>query len=514
MAFTVQNNSPQRRTVQLSLEFPAEPWPAHLSDERVALEPKETRSVTIGYTIPTAGQSQTVHLRAAPLEDAGYSTYSTLLVKSGTAPAAAPLDLPLVLKPYQHENEQLGYLPGYPTENEVYFDPRGRPYVRTAGGIATWAAGHWTTRDLRTNVTSRVPAFAWNFAVATTKIAFDRDGDVYLLASVGRQGALLHSHDGGKTFSAYLIPGPADHPVAWDIEQFSGQNRLDGPPPILRYTQVAEDARLIWRKINRLDLFLPRKTGSRLTIGPPLPVSTQCIGLASHSGIPSSVVSRGSRVHVTWAEATAPGAKLPGAPAFVRSYDRTSGALGDAVLVAYGAPANDIHNSPSMTIDSKGYLYVLAGTHGKPFPYVCSRAANTAHAGWTDPVPAAAGEEQTYIGLVCGADDTLHLAFRLWRRGREPFPASYYATLAYQRKPAGKPWEPPRVLVVPPLSEYSVYYHRLTIDPLGRLFLSYDAWSTFWFYRTDHPGNRRALMTSADQGQTWRLARQEDLTAE
>ena len=118
---------------------------------------------------------------------------------------------------------------------------------------------------------------------------------------------------------------------------------------------------------------------------------------------------------------------------------------------------------------------------------------------------------QTYIGLVCDADDTLHLVSRIWRYGEEPHPASHFATLAHQQKRADGPWESPTTLVVPPFSEYSVFYHRLTLDRLGRLFLSYDCWSTYWFYRTDHPGDRRALMMSADGGTHWKLAEFSDL---
>jgi hypothetical protein len=178
--------------------------------------------------------------------------------------------------------------------------------------------------------------------------------------------------------------------------------------------------------------------------------------------------------------------------------------------VAYGPPPNDVHNSPSITIDSQGYLHVLAGTHGRPFPYTRSLRPNTTDAGWTDPVELGEGLRQTYIGLVCGPDDTLHAVFRMWRSGVDPFPASHHGTLAYQRKPPGKPWEPPRILIVPPFSEYSVYYHRLTIDRRGGLFLSYDYWSTYWFYRNDHWGSRRAVLTSPDGGETWKLAEEAD----
>ena len=37
--------------------------------------------------------------------------------KAAAAPAEQPLDMPLTLEPYRHENEQFGYLPDYPVEN-------------------------------------------------------------------------------------------------------------------------------------------------------------------------------------------------------------------------------------------------------------------------------------------------------------------------------------------------------------------------------------------------------------
>ena len=67
------------------------------------------------------------------------------------------------------------------------------------------------------------------------------------------------------------------------------------------------------------------------------------------------------------------------------------------------------------------------------------------------------------------------------------------------------------MLVVSPCSEYGVFYHRLTIDRKGRLFLFYDYWSTFWFYRNDHSGTRRALLMSPDGRDTWKLAETKDL---
>ncbi len=509
VTFRVHNNAPRAMTVRLGIEFPGAPWPARLSPQQVAIEPGQAKEVSIRYTIPDAGQTRVCHLRATPSDDPDFSTYSTLTVKAGTAPTAQPLSLPLVLRPYEHENQQFGYLPDYPLDWEMYFDLENRPLVRTAAGVAAWRDGRWTTTNLQRSVKSRTSELAGEPSradICSTKIAFDRDNDAYLLARFGAQAALLHSDDAGRTFAAYGL-GKAG---GFDIEQFSGHNVPDGPPPVLRSIRTAADKKLRWRKISDLVLFVPKVENGRLTVGDPIPISWNSLGVGSHSGIASGVVSRGDKVHVVWAEATDPKVKVPGVPTYVNTYDRRTGTLGKPVLVGYGAPPNDVHNRPSITMDGKGYIHVLTGTHGAPFHYAHSLKPNDAHSGWTKPVPAGEGLPQTYVGMVCGADDTLHLVFRLWRRDPKYFASgATFATLAYQRRRPGQPWEPPRVLVVPPLSEYSIFYHRLTIDRKGRLFLSYDYWSTYWFYRTDHHGPRRALMMSPDAGETWRLVEDE-----
>jgi len=511
VVFQVHNHSDQTKAIGLQIEFPDREWSAELSTDQVVLKPKATAKVAVRYRITGEDTTRVCHLRATPADHSGFSTYSTLTIKPGAAPATEPLDIPIVLKPYQHENEQFGYLPDCPVDNQPYFDLENRPFVNVGGRIASCRNGQWTTSDLRTAVVSRGTGLGNStLRTVSTKVAFDSAGGVYLLAMAGRQASLLHSSDGGKTFAAYLIPGQENRSRSFDFEQFTGNNVPDGPPPIVCYTRTGEDPRLRWRKMNDLELLLPKKTDEGITVEGPILISKRCIGLSTHSGIPATVVSRESKVHVAWAEATDPEVKVPGVPTYVVTYDRKSCKLGEPVLVGYGAPPNDIHNSPSITMDSQGYLHVLAGTHGQPFQYARSLEPNDAHSGWTEAVPVGEGLRQTYIGFVCGPDDTLHLAFRLWWYGTEPHPASHHATLAYQRKRPGKPWEEPKVLIVPPFSEYSIFYHRLTIDRAGRLFLSYDYWSTFWFYRNDHRGNRRALLRSEDQGKTWKLAETRD----
>ncbi|MFH1268200.1 MAG: hypothetical protein ABIK89_20975, partial [Planctomycetota bacterium] len=338
ISFQVHNNSDREKTVELAIEFPSDEWPARLSSERVVLGAKASREVTLAYTFPAESQTRVCHVRATPVENPDFSTYSTLTLKAGVAPATKPLDVPLVLKPYEHENEQFGYLPDYPVENQPYFDLKNRPFVRTGGGIETLRGEGWSASELSTAVKSSDSALEGrSFGMPSTKVAFDRDNDLYLVATAGRQAAVLHSADAGETFSAYLIPG-REGGRSFDIEQFSGHNVPDGPPPILRYTRTAEDPKLFWRKLNDLELFLPEKKDGRLSIGGPILISKLCIGLASHSGIPATVVSRGAKVHVAWAEATEPEVKVPGVPTYVVTYDRQTRTLGEPALVGYGAP--------------------------------------------------------------------------------------------------------------------------------------------------------------------------------
>ncbi len=511
--FQVRNSSNSPQTVRLTPECDgAAALPVQLSADTVNLGAMERARVTAHYQMPDStgeDESLTCRLRATSETYPEVSTYSTLTLRNGTSPVRRPIRLPLVLKPYEHENAQFGFVPDCPVENQVYFDLDNRPFVRTERGISTYRDGRWTESDFRIAVRGMENGV---LGTASTKIAFDGENLLYNVVNVNGQPNLLYSEDQGHSFSACAIPGREDCPRTFDIEWFTGHNSSDGPPPILRYSLTGEDVRLFWRKVNDLEVFLPEKTSHGLSLGEPILVSDWCIGLSQHSGIPASVVSREGKAHVIWAEATDPDEDVPGVPTYVATIDRETREMSAPALVCYGPPANDIHNSPSITMDGQGYLHALSGTHGCPFPYARSLGSNTADAGWTEPREAWPDARQTYIGFVCDPEDTLHSAFRLWWNGTSYFPAGNYATLAHQQRPQGGAWQEPRVLVVPPFSEYSVFYHRLTIDRIGRLFLSYDYFSTYWFYRNDHPDSRRSLMMSPDRGDTWKLVETSDLT--
>jgi len=498
--FTVHNNSSESKRVRLSLEFDGnEVWVVKLSKTQVQLAGNSSARIALEYTAPSQDRRLKCFLRASVEDETAFSTWSSLTLNVGRSPAFSRVKLPLKLEPYEHENAQFGYLPRYPLDNQVYFDLDNRPFVVASDGVFAmrddiWAKTTMARRADNNKIISIQPL--------GTKIAFDQDNDVYLLGRDGGTTLLFHSDNDGEMFTGWPVPGSGN----FDIEQFSGHNLVSTPPPLARFHQTSRDPKLIWRRINDLHLILPSKRpDGSIVMGEPIAVSRQCIGLSAHSGIPSTIVSRADKVHIAWGEATPPQEDTPGVPTYVATYDRSNRRLGPPELVGYGPPANDIHNSPCMTMDKDGYLHVLVGTHGRTFRYARSLSSNSANGGWTGAEDVGPGLRQTYVGMVCDRDDTLHLVFRLWLNDDKYFPAGYYANLAYMRKRPGEGWSDARPLVVAPFSEYSIFYHRLTIDRKSTLFLSYDYWSTFWFYRTDHRGNRRSLLMSPDEGDTWRL---------
>ena len=74
--------------------------------------------------------------------------------------------------------------------------------------------------------------------------------------------------------------------------------------------------------------------------------------------------------------------------------------------------------------------------------------------------------------------------------------------------PKGGPWSEARPIVVPPVSGYSIYYHKLTIDHGGNLWLAYQYYSGEETYRRTFLAHNphHTLLISTDLGKTWKLA--------
>jgi hypothetical protein len=500
----LHNNGP--KSDRISLEVDSSALHVTLTPASVLLAPGEARTVIATVEIPATvsdGNRLSARIAARSARHPEIDIWMAIEARIGP-PEPLSFEAPLVYRPYEHENEQFAYTPDYPNDNQLYFAPDNKAFVRGVDGFYHLDETLW-----RFSETIK----GQRYRAASSKVAFGAGGEICLLGYAGASGTYLYSSDGGETFVIAEAFTRKERRRQIDIEQFAGHNIPAGPAPFVLATETSgSDPEHFWRRVNDLELYLPRMVEDSLVVGAPILVSRQAIGVSSHSGVPSSIASRGQRVHVIWGEATDPEGDEPGVPAYIATWDRSEGRwLGEPVLVGYGPPANDVHNTPSIVIDSEGYLHTLTGTHGSPFAYARSLEPNSAHAGFTEPVLVEEGLRSTYVGLVCDPDDTLHLVFRVWTEDGIYHPTSHYANLGYKRKRKGKDWEPMRRLAVAPFSEYSIWYHRLTIDRRGRLFVSFDYWSTFWFYRNDHIGNRRKTIMSPDGGESWQLLRTQDL---
>ncbi len=498
----------------------------------VTLPAGEAVAVRVEASLAAGREQPAAAVLSARAKDNSEVTASVALtLRPGSAPALRPLAGPVVLRPYEHENLLLGYAPDYVT-NEVYFDGANTAYIRqrdwdrerTTGMTALLADG-WAEWPFVAAMRAVVPDFvgtSYGAGFAGAKVAFDGRNGVYTLVRARSKreptcSLLLFSPDGGRQWRAYRLPGHE-----FDLEQFTGHNAPAGPPPVLTYTRTRPHPAPFCGYYD-LDLWLPRREGDQLVLGQPVRVSDNCLGACQHSGGPASTVTREGRTHVVWGEVT--GDDQPGVPSYVATYDRATGRLGPRVFCGHAPPVNDVHNVPAVTMDRDGIIHILTGAHGDHFRYLRSLKPNDLSGGLTAPEnilnagyidaknPAPGAGRQTYISLVCGPDGTLYTAYRQWRSGVDPYhPGGYYAALSFQSKPPGGAWSEAKPLVIPPLPNYSIYYHKLTIDRRGRLFIAYSYFSGQEAYQSDWPSPylNSAVQTSSDGGRTWRLATTQD----
>jgi hypothetical protein len=476
------------------------------------------------------GNSLRGALTATAAGDPSLTQSVSFEVRIGHSPVDKPLKMPILLRRYEHESVQFGYAPEY-TPNEVYFDLANRPWMRHrtesmygSEGIQVLQEGQWQLRGFIDLFRTTYPGYKTNYGggFLGAKVAFDDRGGAYSpirLAISGQpsQCVLLYTADGGLTYQMSPFLGEA-----FDIEQFVGHNRLAMVPPVLAYVfRKTHPAR--FAAYEDLFLYLPQVQDGKLEMGEPVKVAENCLGSCQHSGAPASTATRDGKTHIVWGEIAPDDA--PGVPTYIATYDHKTGKVGEKVLLGYAPPVNDVHNVPAVCQDSEGYIHVVLGAHGQAFQYTRSLKPNDAYSGWTKIAPVlstgyiddktgpAGRGMQTYISLVCGPDDTLYIAYRQWRRNVDAVhPNQMFAALSMQSKPKDGEWGPAQPIVLPPVAGYSIYYHKLTIDRHGWLYLSYSYWTSDTTYQDDYPDryHNRAIVVSKDGGRTWKLATTQD----
>ena len=150
----------------------------------------------------------------------------------------------------------------------------------------------------------------------------------------------------------------------------------------------------------------------------------------------------------------------------------------------------------------------------------------------------------TYPGFLLDKADTIHLVVR-GRNSKfvkgdlaDPADSSSWAdvldyALVYIRKTVDDDWEDRKDLVIPKHQDYSNWYHKLSIDREGNLFVSYlyyaknlnpdeaEAYRKHWLAECGNklPANNDVMahdpvmIHSFDGGESWKITRTEDFSA-
>ena len=452
-----------------------------------------------------------------------------------------------VLDPDEGPAAQYDYAPVY-TRNVPTFDSLDRPYIRSRTSDADYTAfvhtlgmAGWERRGFIPAVRAAYPDFAATVGAGgalSDRVIFDRYDRAYTpltirLTDGSRRNLLLVSLDLCRTWS--VVPLPDGKFVT---ETWTGHNDLDGPPFLAFWSRTAYSLprRSQW---NTVWVTQPFFEGDRVVVPPPTLASTDTLGLSRISGGSSFAATVGGTTFFVWPGATP--LDDGGVPIVVAAYDHATHAVTQAVELMRVDPDGDLHVKPGICVDSRGYLHVVSGAHGGPFFYTRSLEPLRIDAGWTRPEPLLGDGywnettddtegRQTYLSFVCDSRDVLHVVFRQWRRGRDPYHrGEAYGAVSYQRKAPGRPWSRERVVVVAADPGYSIFYHKLGIDHGDRLFLSlsYSGGDAVrdardrrarWRILANREVQlgqyrRRMVLVSDDHGARWRLASTADFAA-
>jgi len=482
----------------------------------------------------------------------------------GGATAYDPPTAPLLLLQATDLFDQFGYDPVY-TRNVPSFDNSDRAHIRsrtadlhrTSFVHITADDGTWSRRSMLAALRAAYPTFkatyygaGWSY----DRIAFDTSGRAYTVVTVELTGGtlknvLLASRDDCASWQAVELP-------SGDVsgEYYVGHNEMPGPPFLGFYQKRAAYSGSQANYYN-FKVVQPYWNGDQLVVPAPVQVSRNCFGFSQHSGGASFAVTHYSAAagryltHFVWGEITT-SKSAPGSPILIATYDPATGTVSAPIALGYSSVKNDVHATSGICVDGNGYLHVLFGAHHTPFRHTMSLVPDTVAGGWSTPVDvlsagyvdsktdADGSGRQTYLSLVCGPDNALHIVFRQYRKGVDPyFNGQAYMALAYQRRPATPvgqvpattDWEAAKVLVVPAAIKYAIYYHKLAIDHGGRLFVSSSSMTgadsvrqralvRMWRLRGrvgPRPGYylHRSVLMSDDNGGNWRLAGNADFAA-
>ncbi|MCP3681214.1 MAG: hypothetical protein GY861_00855, partial [bacterium] len=454
-------------------------------------------------------------------------------VVNSVIPGTSPIEYKKI---WDRERETMGYNPRF-LPNTVTFDQKNRPVIRVGvhdivGKHATVyyshvrvkevyiqtldAAGKWIALSLSSVMKDKIPD--WNNEriysgtyQAEERIVFDASGDAYtIVKTMSHRDFLLHSKDDMENWDVYALPEKG----SLRIEMTAS----DRPPVIFVLLNSVLSIIAPEKKddgtLNPLSLINLVTDGKLLFDGP------------SHSGVGDLTVTVDNKTHVVYGS-TNPVNGMLGTPQYIVTYNHDDQTVTEPFLLGTTGKKVDEHNGPAIVADSQGFLHVVLGSHQTPFKYTVSTIPNDIKKKWTGPdeISNTSGEE-TYVSLVIDKADTLHLVSRM-------VDDEGYSLHYMRKKRNDESWSDFGKLVVPKPTHYSSWYHKLTIDRSGRLFLAYfyyshklsdeelEAYCQKWpneeleWNEEDEMWETNAhdpvIIMSSDNGYSWKIATTQDI---
>ncbi len=315
-----------------------------------------------------------------------------------------------------------------------------------------------------------------------SRIVYDTAGHAYAILASGRSSlnasVFMHSSDGAKTWTAYLIPGSGSSTyTSVSMEQPTAGSTLLNQPPVLLlrpYFDYAGNPRTMQMVTPILNM-----DGS-ISFAGPFTVATNTITDIPPAGNENAVVSSGNLVHIVY-----PGATLAldtisgrhGTPEYAVTVNRTTGAVvtGPTLLGVGVDQADesvvDEHNQPTIAMDRSGFLHTIVAGHDGPLYYLKSTAANNTSSWGTTQIlgqrpsntwPNA--DEYSYPSLLIDINNNPVIVVRWAGHG-------YIFRLVVLYMSVGH-WVQ-QTLVDPGRPFYGIWYHKATVSRSGKIFIHY-----------------------------------------
>ena len=475
---------------------------------------------------------------------------------------------------FDSERELYGYKPRF-MPGEVHFDAENRPWIRTgevklgADGVSTTHIedngpsyiqtldndGRWVTWNIKDILDGTPGITTTNYIIKDekspfTRILSDKAGNVYTV--------VREAGGGFKTYLLYLpynseqwiaVKAPSTHAGNYTLEPTDTYSDVSSPPMCINpetgkfyFISIGTDGKPDFHNMPIYDC----GQGHQLTpfLNPP------------HSGAGPATVVVDDYVYIAYStletDVEQPGMIPPNAwtAQFFRKLDRNTGTFSPILYIGAGESAYtnqddeqdpDNHNGPSLIMDKDGKLIFLTGAHQEyMYTYTTNGAVKvTSGDSGLDPTninnwgPRTAiytpSTSRTDSGLTYTAFLNDQVGTNGWCLATRDLSTANINSPMKRTLTIIKNGGDCKDIVVPEWGGYSIFYHRLTQDKLGRLFLSYmvyqheltavakaayiDKWP-----ETDPDGDGEptlkmhdpVIIFSEDFGDTWKFAKTED----